>query len=83
MVQRPQVTLGLFQFGEITMDIEKIIELLNKLNTVIEAEAAFIQPRSASHPREWSQREMEQFASLRKQRNDIVAEVEQLESLLS
>jgi len=62
------------------MDNAKLIKLLTELEVVIDTQRKFVQPRSAIHPSEWSQQEMEQFAFLRKQRDDIVAEITRLEA---
>ena len=55
--------------------------LYAELTVIMDAQKAFVVPRSAEHPAEWSQAEMERFAFLVRQRNDIIAEITQIEAL--
>jgi len=57
----------------------KLNKLYSELNTIETALREFVEPRSANHPREWSQEETDKHRFLIKQRNDIVAEIAELE----
>ncbi len=59
----------------------KLARLYAELSVIVDAQKAFVAPRSADHPGEWSQQEAERFALLVKQRNEIIAEITQLEML--
>ncbi len=58
----------------------KLHRLYSELEAVNAPLKTFAAPRSADHPGEWTQEEAEQHAFLIKQRNDIIAEIAELEA---
>jgi hypothetical protein len=57
----------------------RIQKLYSDLTVVERALADFIKPRSADHPREWTQDEADKHLSLMKHRSKIVDELTDLE----